>query len=68
MDDIQRHWCAETSIAAFPKLHMLRHTVEFAERHQFLGRASEAQFESFHEQLNALFHKQRCNEPSSTAQ
>jgi hypothetical protein len=52
----------------FPKLHMLHSTVEFAERHQFLGRASEAQFESFHEQLNALFHKQRCNEPSSTAQ
>ena len=49
-------------------LHMLHNTVEFAERHQFLGRASEAQFESFHEQFNALFHKQHRNEPSSTAQ
>jgi hypothetical protein len=52
----------------FPKLHMLHNTVEFAERHQFPGRALEAQFESFHEQFNALFHKQYRNEPSSTAQ
>jgi hypothetical protein len=52
----------------FPKLHMLHNTVESAERHQFLGRASEAQFESFHEQFNALFHKQHRNQPSSTAQ
>jgi len=42
VDDIQRHWCAETSIAAFPQLHMLHNTVDFAERHRFLGRAGGA--------------------------
>ena len=62
VSDIHRHWCAETSQAAFPKLHMLHHTVDFAERHRFLGRASEAQIESFHAHFNALFHKQHRNQ------
>lgn len=64
--DIQQHWCAETSQAAFPKLHMLRHSLEFAERHRFLGRASEAQIESFHAQFNALFHKHHLNQGGNT--
>ncbi len=34
VNDIQQHWYAETSQAAFPKLHMLRHSLEFAERHR----------------------------------
>ena len=68
VDDIQQHWCAETSQAAFPKLHMLRHSLEFAERHRFLGRASEAQIESFHAQFNVLFHKQHRNQSSNTAE
>ena len=68
VDDIQQHWCAETSIAAFPKLHMLRHTVEFAERHRFLGRASEAQIESFHAQFNQLFHDHHHNRGRHTAE
>ena len=54
--------------AAFPKLHMLHHSVEFAERHRFLGRASEAQIESFHASFNALFHKQHRNQSSNTAE
>ena len=68
MDDIQQHWSAETSQAAFPKLHMLRHSLEFAERHRFLGRASEAQIESCHASFNALFHKQHRNQSGNTAE
>ena len=37
--DIHQHWCAETAQNPFSKLHMLHHSVEFAERHRFLGRA-----------------------------
>ena len=68
VSDIHQHWRAETSIAAFPKLHMLHHAVDFAERHRFLGRASEAQIESFHASFNALFHKQHRNQSSHTAE
>jgi hypothetical protein len=68
VDDIWQHWCAETSQAAFPKLHMLRHSLEFAERHRFLGRASEAQVESFHAQFNALFHDHHLNQGGNTAE
>src|SRR4051812_22427220 len=58
----------ETSQSAFPKLHMLHHSVDFAERHRFLGRASEAQIESFHATFNALFHKQHHNQSDNTAE
>ena len=68
VNDIHSNWRAETSIAAFPKLHMLHHSVDFAERHRFLGRASEAQIESFHASFNALFHKQHRNQSGNTAQ
>jgi hypothetical protein len=68
VSDIHSNWLAETSIAAFPKLHMLHHAVEFAERHRFLGRASEAQIESFHASFNALFHKQHRNQAGNTAE
>lgn len=68
VDDIQQHWCTETKQNAFPKLHMLRHTVEFAERHRILGRVSEAQIESFHAQFNAIFHKQHRNMSGKTAE
>lgn len=61
MDDIQQHWCAETSQDPFPKLHMLRHSLEFAERHRFLGRASEAQIESYHYQFKTLFNQHHLN-------
>jgi hypothetical protein len=61
VDDIQQHWCAETSQAAFPKLHMLRHSLEFAERYRFLGRASEAQIESYHYQFKTLFNSNHLN-------
>ena len=65
--DIHQHWQAEARSKPFPKLHMLHHSVEFAERHRFLGRASEAQIESFHASFNALFHKQHRNQSGNTA-
>jgi len=68
VSDIHQHWRAETSQAAFPKLHMLHHSVDFAERHRFLGRASEAQIESFHASFNALFHKQHRNQSNNIAE
>jgi hypothetical protein len=68
VDGIQQHWCAETRQDPFPKLHMLRHSLEFAERHRFLGRASEAQIESAHASFNSLFHKQHRNQAGNTAE
>src|SRR3954468_8420543 len=59
--DIQQNWCAETSQSAFPKLHMLRHSLEFAERYRFLGRASEAQIESYHYQFKRLYNNNHLN-------
>ena len=66
--EIHQHWCAETGQNAFPKLHMLHHTVDFVERWRFLGRISEAQIESFHATFNALFHKQHRNQSSNIAE
>jgi hypothetical protein len=68
VNDIQQNWCSETHQAAFPKLHMLKHSLEFAERYRFLGRASEAQIESFHATFNSLFHKQHRNQSSDTSE
>ena len=45
---------------------MLHHSVDFAERHRFLGRASEAQIESFHAEFNTLFHRHHLNMASNT--
>ena len=64
--DIHAHWVTETGIAPFPKLHMLHHTVDFAERYRFLGRASEAQIESYHASFNQLFHYNHRNMSSNT--
>ena len=61
VNDIQQHWRSETGQDAFPKLHMLRHSLEFAERHRFLGRASEAQIESYHYKFKRLFHQTHLN-------
>jgi hypothetical protein len=66
VDDIQRHWQQETTQHPFPKLHMLKHAAEFAERHRFLGRASEAQIESFHFSFNSLFNNHHFNQSNNT--
>jgi hypothetical protein len=68
VDDIWQHWQIKAKSEPFPKLHMLRHSLDFAERHRFLGRASEAQIESFHATFNTLFHKQHRNQSSNTAE
>jgi hypothetical protein len=68
VDDIWQHWQAEPKTEPFPKLHMLRHSLEFAERHRFLGRASEAQIESFHAQFNTLFHDHHPNQGGNIAE
>ena len=52
--DIHTRWHAVTGLKAFPKLHMLRHTLEFAQRHKFLGCMSEAFIESSHVKFNVL--------------
>jgi hypothetical protein len=59
--DIQQHWSAETGGNPFPKLHMLRHSLEFAERHRILGCVSEAQIESYHYQFKVLFNHNHRN-------
>jgi hypothetical protein len=61
LDEIYASWRKTTGDHAFPKLHMLRHAVEFAERFHILGAASEAQIESFHFHFNTLYHKQHTN-------
>ena len=66
--DIHQNWCGETGQKAFPKLHMLLHSLEFVERWRLLGRVSEAQIESSHATFNALFHKQHCNQSSNIAE
>lgn len=68
VDDIWQNWRAETNQDAFPKLHMLRHCLEFAERHRFLGRASEAQIESFHASFNTRFHKHHLNQAGNISE
>ena len=61
VSDIQTHWKAETQQKPFPKLHMLRHTVEFAQRHQLLGSVSESQIESYHASFNSLLTSNHFN-------
>ena len=41
-------WESTSSLKPFPKLHMLRHAWEFADRFKFLGVASESKIESYH--------------------
>jgi hypothetical protein len=60
--DIHRNWQSTTQQYPFPKLHMLHHTAEFAERYRFLGRVGESQIESYHAQFNPLFHVQHRNQ------
>jgi hypothetical protein len=61
MNDIYKNWVKITADRPFPKLHMLRHAVEFAQRHEILGAASESQIESFHFAFNHLYHFQHRN-------
>jgi hypothetical protein len=56
--------CAAASRAPPPLDRCARadpHSLEFAERHRFLGRASEAQIESFHYEFKQLYHEHHLN-------
>jgi hypothetical protein len=61
INDIYKNWVKTTADRVFPKLHMLRHAVEFAQRHEILGAASESQIESFHSAFNHLYNFQHRN-------
>jgi len=59
VDEIQQG-CEETiKKKPFPKLHMLTHTVEFAEKNNFLGKFSESQIESHHATYNETYEKHK---------
>ena len=61
LNDIYDHWTEVTGHHAFPKLHMLRHALEFAETYHFLGKVSEAQIESCHAQFNEKINEHHLN-------
>ena len=52
IDEMWSQWTSVTQDTPFPKLHMLLHCLEFADRHRYLGRFSEAQLESYHSTFN----------------
>jgi hypothetical protein len=65
-DSMWKNWTKITGDAPTPKLHMLQHCVEFATRHHFLGRYSEAQLESCHADANRAYeqvHQNKINDP-----
>ena len=64
VDEIQQGCKEFINKNPFPKLHMLTHTVEFAERNHFLGKFSEAQIESHHATYNITYegHKNQSQD------
>jgi hypothetical protein len=60
--NIQQGWEDTANDGQWPKLHMLGHCAEFAEKHKVLGRLSEAPMESAHAQFNQLFHFNHRNQ------
>jgi len=67
VDDTQQYWCAETGEDPFSTLRLLRHSLEFAERYRFLGRASEALVESYHYKFKRVFHHHGTMNPNVSA-
>ena len=61
LHDIYKYWQKTTGDRPFPKLHMLRHAVEFAEKRHISGTVSEAQIEYFHIRFNNLYHVRHRN-------
>lgn len=53
---IRREWQNKTNTNPIPKLHLLRHSVDFMKNHRFLAELSESRIESFHAQFNRLYH------------
>ena len=59
--DIQRSWVQMTGTRVIPKVHMLRHCVEFASLHRYLGSMSESTMESCHASSNRLITNNHFN-------
>ena len=66
--DLQSYWTEYTNTNIFPKIHMLRHCVEFVNECHILGCVSEAQIESGHHTLNTLFHNHHHNQSKRIAE
>ena len=59
--DIQSRWKKVTGIDVFPKIHMLTHTYEFAQRFKCLGRVGETYIESSHVMFNKYYNELHIN-------
>ncbi len=68
VNEIRSNWKDLTGDTAFPKLHMLLHTVEFIERHGFLSLLDEQPMESTHCQANRLFMDHHFNSRNDEAE
>jgi hypothetical protein len=66
--EIQSNWQAVTGAPPTPKVHMLRHSAEFALRFSFLGLASESQLESYHSSFKRLLNLHHFNTKSSDSE
>ena len=66
--DIWLHWESTSGLKAFPKLHMLVHAWEFAQRFHILREVSEAQIESYHYKFGAKQHQHHMNQAKHPAE
>jgi hypothetical protein len=66
--DIWKRWQSMTGRAPTPKVHMLRHTVDFARRFRVLGLLSEAQIEACHAPFNAAYNITHRNSSQNDAE
>ena len=66
--DIWLHWESTSGLRAFPKLHMLVHAWEFAQRFKVLGEVSEAQIESYHYKFGEKQHRHHMNQAKQPAE
>lgn len=66
VQEMQRNWSATTGCPPTPKLHMLSHAVDFAQKHNHLGLHSESQIESYHATFNYSFRHTHRNKGRHT--
>ena len=66
--DIWKRWRSMTGRAPTPKVHMLRHTVDFARRFRVLGLLSEAQIEACHAPFNTAYNITHRNSSQNDAE
>ena len=66
VEDIHQNWSAMTGRRPTPKVHMLKHIVEFARRWRAVGRFSEAELEAAHAKFNrewSVAHRNSSRKP-----